>query len=322
MRKFIALAIVASVAVVPAAWAQETIKIGIGHGPTHSFTQAMERFGQILEKKRPGEYKVQIFHSSQLGSERVMQEALTLGSLEMTVTGLLNIYEPKFALLEAPFLFRDRDHILKVQESDVVTKLASTLPPKGLRLVGFVENGFRNITNNVRPINTPADVKGLKIRTPENLAQIETFRALGAQPTPMPFAELYNALRQGVVDGQENPLQNINDGKLYEAQKHLAITGHIYNSAYVVISERFFQKQKPDQQKAILEAVREATLWQFNYIREQDVKLLESLKQQGMQVTMPDQSAFRTATAPAYEAFYTKLGPEAKTIVESIRAIR
>jgi len=188
--------------------------------------------------------------------------------------------------------------------------------------VGFVENGFRNITNNVRPINTPADVKGLKIRTPENLAQIETFRALGAQPTPMPFAELYNALRQGVVDGQENPLQNINDGKLYEAQKHLAITGHIYNSAYVVISERFFQKQKPDQQKAILEAVREATLWQFNYIREQDVKLLESLKQQGMQVTMPDQSAFRTATAPAYEAFYTKLGPDAKTIVESIRALR
>jgi len=322
MRKFYALAIVASVAVAPAAWAQETIKIGTGHVPTHSFTQAMERFGQILEKKRPGEYKVQIFHSGQLGSERVMQEALTLGSLEMTVTGLLNIYEPKFALLEAPFLFRDREHILKVQESEVMTKLASTLPPKGLRLVGFVENGFRNISNNVRPINSPADVKGLKIRTPENLAQVETFRALGAQPTPMPWPELYSALRQGVVDGQENALQNINDGKLYEAQKYLAITGHIYNSAYVVISERFFQKQKPDQQKAILEAVREAALWQFNYIREQDVKLLESLKQRGMQVTMPDQSAFRTATAPAYEAFYVKLGPDAKTIVESIRAIR
>ncbi len=322
MRKLLIVASVALVAAAPAAWAQETIKIGIGHGPTHSFTQAMERFGQILDKKRPGEYKVQIFHSSQLGSERVMQEALTLGSLEMTVTGLLNIYEPKFALLEAPFLFRDRDHILKVQESDVVNKLASTLPPKGLRLVGFVENGFRNITNNVRPINGPADVKGLKIRTPENLAQIETFRALGAQPTPLPFAELYNALRLGVVDGQENPLQNINDGKLYEAQKHLAITGHIYNSAYVVIAERFFQKQKPDQQKAILEAVREATLWQFNYIREQDVKLLDSLKQQGMQVTMPDQAAFRAATAPAYEAFYGKLGPDAKSIVESIRAIR
>jgi tripartite ATP-independent transporter DctP family solute receptor len=322
MRKLLSILVLAALGMAPVVWAQETIKIGIGHGPTHSFTQAMERFGQSLEKKRPGEYKVQIYHSSQLGSERVMQEALTLGSLEITVTGLLNIFEPKFALLEAPFLFRDRDHILKVQESDVVQKLAATLPPKGLRLVGFVENGFRHITNNVRPINTPADVKGLKIRTPENLAQVETFRALGAQPTPMPFAELYNALRQGVVDGQENPLQNIYDGKLYEAQKYLALTGHIYNSAYVVISEQFFRKQKPDQQKAILEAAREATLWQFNYIRELDSKLLDTLKQQGMQVTSPDQVAFRTATAPAYEAFYAKLGPDAKAIVESIRSVK
>lgn len=322
MRKLLSILTLAAFSIAPAVWAQETIKIGINHGPTHSFTQAMERFGKTLEKKRPGEYKVQIFHSAQLGDERVMQEALTLGSLEMTVTGLLNIYEPKFALLEAPFLLRDRDHILKMQESDVVQKLASTLPPKGLRLVGFVENGFRHITNNVRPINSPADVKGLKIRTPENLAQVETFRALGAQPTPMPFAELYNALRQGVVDGQENPLQNIYDGKFYEAQKYLALTGHIYNSAYVVISEKFFQKQKPDQQKAILEAVREATVWQFNYARDLDAKLLETLKQQGMQVTSPDQAAFRAATAPAYEAFYAKLGPDAKTIVESIRSIK
>ena len=165
-------------------------------------------------------------------------------------------------------------------------------------------------------------MKGLKIRTPENMAQVETFRALGAQPTPMPFAELYNALRMGVVDGQENPLQNINDGKLYEAQKHLALTGHIYNSAYVVVSEQFFAKQKPEQQKAILEAVKEASLWQFNMMRDRDSELLEMLKQKGMQVTMPDQTAFRTATAPAYEAFYAKLGPDARTIVEAIRSLK
>jgi len=322
MRKLLSILTLAAFSIAPAAWAQQTVKIGIDHGPTHSFTQAMERFGKILEQKRPGEYKVQVYASAQLGNERVMQEALTLGSLEFVVTGLLNIYEPKFALLEAPFLFRDRQHILKMQESDVVQKLAATLPPKGLRLVGFVENGFRNITNNVRPINVPGDVKGLKIRTPENMAQVETFRALGAQPTPMPFAELYNALRMGVVDGQENPLQNINDGKLFEAQKHLALTGHIYNSAYVVVSEQFFAKQKPEQQKAIIEAVKEATLWQFNMMRDRDGELLETLKQKGMQVTTPDQEAFRTATAPAYEAFYAKLGPDARAIVESIRSLK
>ncbi len=322
MRKLLSVLTFAAFSLAPAAWAQQVIKVGIDHGPTHSFTQAMERFGKILEKARPGEYKVQVYASAQLGNERVMQEALTLGSLEVVVTGLLNIYEPKFAVLEAPFLFRDRAHILKVQESEVVQKLAASLPPKGLRLIGFVENGFRNITNNRRPINTPADVKGLKIRTPENLAQVETFRALGAQPTPMPFAELYNALRQDVVDGQENPLQNIYDGKLYEAQKHLALTGHIYNSAYVVISEDFFKRQKPDQQKAIVEAVREATLWQFNYIRDLDGQLLQTLKDKGMQVTTPDQAAFRAATAPAYDAFYAKLGPDAKAIIEAVRAVK
>lgn len=322
MRKLLSILTLSAFSIAPAAWAQQVVKVGIDHGPTHSFTQTMERFGKILEQKRPGEYKVQVFASAQLGNERVMQEALTLGSLEFVVTGLLNIYEPKFSLLEAPFLFRDREHILKMQESEVVKKLASMLPPKGLRLAGFVENGFRNITNNARPINGPGDVKGLKIRTPENMAQVETFRALGAQPTPMPFAELYNALRMGVVDGQENPLQNINDGKLYEAQKHLALTGHIYNSAYVVVSEQFFAKQKPEQQKAILEAVKEASLWQFNMMRDRDSELLEMLKKKGMQVTMPDQTAFRTATAPAYEAFYAKLGPDARTIVEAIRSLK
>jgi len=322
MRKLLSVLTLVAFSIAPTVWAQQTLKIGIDHGPTHSFTQAMDRFGQILEKKRPGEYKVQVYASAQLGNERVMQEALTLGSLEMVVTGLLNIYEPKFSVLEAPFLLRDREHILKMQESAAVQKLAASLPPKGLRLIGFVENGFRNITNNTRPINSPADVKGLKIRTPENMAQVETFRALGAQPTPMPFAELYNALRMGVVDGQENPLQNINDGKLYEAQKYLALTGHIYNSAYVVISEQFFSKQKPEQQKAIIESAREATLWQFNMMRDRDEELLNTLKQKGMQVTTPDQAAFRAATAPAYEAFYTKLGPEAKMIVEEIRSLK
>lgn len=320
-KTFLALALTAMTCFSLPAWAQTELKIGIDHGPTHSFTQAMQRFADILERKRPGEYKVKIYHSAQLGSERVMQEALTLGTLEMTVTGVLNIYEPKLALLEAPFLFRDRAHILKVQSSDIVEKLTASLPPKGLRLIGFLENGFRHITNNVRPIMKPEDVKGLKIRTPENLAQIETFRALGAQPTPMAFSELYNALRQGVVDGQENPLQNIYDGKLYEAQKYLALTGHIYNSAYVVVSERFWQAQKPEQRKAIQEAVNEATLWQFNYVKDLDNKLLAKLKELGMQVTVPDRAAFEVATEPAYQAFYKRLGPDAKVIVEAIRKL-
>ncbi len=302
-----------------AAHAQTEIKIGHGHTPNHSFHLAMEKFGEELEAVAPGRFTVSIFPSAQLGSEREMQEQLTLGTLEMTVTGVLGIYEPKLALLELPFLFRDREHIQTAQASDAVADLAASLPEKGLRLIGFVENGFRNITNNVRPIEGPADVNGLMIRTPENQAQIETFRALGAQPTPMPFSELYAALRQGVVDGQENPLQNIYDGRLYEVQTHLALTGHIYNSAYIVISEAFFQRLGEEDQEAVLEAARRAGDWQFDLIAARDDELLQALIDGGMQVTRPEQAPFVEATAPAYEVFYAQFGDDARNFVAAIR---
>lgn len=301
--------------------AQTALKIGHGHSENHSFHQAMVKFSEALEEKAPGAFTVTIFPQAQLGSEREMQEQLTTGTLEMTLTGVLAIYEPKITLLELPFLFRDREHILAAQASEAVQDLVSTLPAKGLRLAGFLENGFRNITNNTRAINTPDDVKGLKIRTPENLAQIETFKALGASPTPMPFSELYAALRQGVVDGQENPLQNIHDGKLFEVQKHLALTGHIYNSAYVVVSENFYQGLKPEERDALSAALKEATDWQFNYIASRDTDLLETLKNAGMEVTTPDQDAFRAATAPAYEAFYSQFGDDARNFVKAIEGL-
>ncbi|WP_439579369.1 TRAP transporter substrate-binding protein [Elioraea sp.] len=311
----------AAVAFARPAVARTEIKIGHGHSDRHSFHLAMAKLGEILEQKAPGAFRVSLFPQSQLGSEREMQEQVALGTLEVTVTGVLGIYEPKMALLELPFLFRDRAHILRAQKSEAVLGLAESLPPKGLRLIGFLENGFRNITNNVRPINAPADVRGLKIRTPENPAQVETFRALGANPTPMPFSELYTALRQGVVDGQENPLQNIFDGKLHEVQRHLAITAHIYNSAYVVISEAFLRRQSEAHRRAILAAAEEAGRWQFELIAQKDGELLETLKRAGMQVTTPDQAAFRTATAPAYEAFYGRFGDPARRFVQQVQAM-
>lgn len=301
--------------------AQTALKIGHGHSDKHSFHLAMEKFSEILEQKAPGAFTVTIFPQAQLGSEREMQEQLTTGTLEVTITGVLAIFEPKITLLELPYLFRDREHIKKGQSSEAVEQLVAGLPAKGVRLVGFLENGFRNITNNTRPIKTPEDVKGLKIRTPENLAQVETFNALGASPTPMAFSELYAALRQGVVDGQENPLQNIYDGKLFEVQKYLALTGHIYNSAYVLVSESFYQGLKPEERTAIEEALKEATDWQFDYIAQRDKELLEALKKEGMEVTEPDTEQFRAATAPAYDAFYAKFGDDARNFVKAIEGL-
>lgn len=301
--------------------AQTTIKIGIGHPPGQSFVVASEKFKEMVEKRSSNRLKVEIYPSSQLGGEREMQEMVALGTLEMSVSGITVVYEPLFALLEAPFLYRDRDHIKKVMDSPVVAELSQTLLNKGIRMVGFYENGFRNITNSKRAINAPADVKGLKIRTPENLAQIETFKALGAVATPMAYSELYNALAQGVVDGQENPLQNIWTGKMYEVQKHLAITGHIYNSAYILASNKFWAGLPADLRKIAEDSIKEASYFQLDFVANLDKKLLEDCKAKGMQVTTPDREAFRKATAPAYDAFYAQFGDRARKIIEAIRGM-
>ena len=298
-----------------------TIKIGLGHPPDHSFAIASQKFKTLIENRSNGRLKAEIFPSSQLGGEREMQEMVALGTLEMTVTGVIVTYEPLYALLEAPFLYRDREHIKKVMESAVVADLGEALIKKNLRMVGVYENGFRNITNSKRPIGTPDDVRGLKIRTPENLAQVETFKALGAVATPMAYSELYNAMAQGVVDGQENPLQNIWTGKMFEVQKHLALTGHIYNSAYIVANNKLWTGLPPDLRKIAEESIREASYGQMDMVANLDKKLLEDLKAKGMQVTTPDREAFRKATAPAYDAFYAKFGDRGRKIIEAIRGM-
>jgi tripartite ATP-independent transporter DctP family solute receptor len=282
----------------------------------------MKRFGDRLATSSQGRYEVRVYDSSRVGSEKEMQEMLTIGTLEITVTGLLSNYEPLFTILEMPYLYRDREHVTKVMRSATVQKLSAPLIPKGIRLVGFVENGFRHITNSKRPINEPRDLEGLMIRTPENPAQIETFRALGAIPTPLSFSELYTALLQGVVDGQENPLQNIWFGRLFEAQPHLALTGHIYNSAYVLISEHFWSSISQEDRSLILEAVDKASNWQMQHMVNLDGELEVKLRQAGVEITEPDRVAFAEATEPAYQALYERLGDRARQLVEEIRKIQ
>jgi tripartite ATP-independent transporter DctP family solute receptor len=218
-----------------------------------------------------------------------------------------------------PYLYRDREHVLNVNTGPIMQEVAASLVPNGIRLIGFYENGYRNVTNSKRPINTPADIKGLMIRTPENPAQIATFNALGAIATPMPFSELYTALLQGVVDGQENPLQQIYLSRLYEAQKYCAKTHHIYNSAYVIISERFWQSLASDDQDMIQECVLESSKWQLNYMKTLDADLEAKLKEAGMEFSYPDEEAFRQECLSAYDTIYEKLGPRARDIVERIR---
>jgi tripartite ATP-independent transporter DctP family solute receptor len=200
-------------------------------------------------------------------------------------------------------------------------KMNETLIKKGIRIVGLLEVGFRNVTSK-KPIRVPSDLKGFKIRTPESPAQVETFKALGALPSPMPFGELYGALQQGVVDGQENPLENIYNGKLYEVQKYVIETRHIYNFGYVLISEKTWQKLSADDQKALKEAVKFGSFWQIDWAQENEAKYAQMLKDKGMEFIQVDREAFRKGAAAAYQSkFVRDLEPRASSIFEEIRTI-
>lgn len=300
---------------------ERLIKIGLTHSEQHSFTSGFKEFQKCLEERSQGRLRVKIFHSAQVGSEREMQEMLTLGTLDMTVTGVVNLYEPLFAVFEMPYLYQDRAHVIRAMESPAMQTVAESLVPKGLRLIGFFENGFRHITNSVRAIHHPADLKGLRIRVPENIAQFVTFQTFGTVPTSMSFSELYMALSQGMMDGQENPLQNIYQGSLYNVQQHLAMTRHIYNAAYVLMSERLWGSLKEEDRKLIQECMDQATLWQLSHMVERDRELEGILIEKGMEFTYPDLTEFERAAQPAYNVIYNRLGPRAREIVEEIRSL-
>jgi tripartite ATP-independent transporter DctP family solute receptor len=326
MRKLLLVAMILGVFCVALSVAHAAspfvMKVGVGHPPTHSFVKGLEHFKEQVEKISQGRLRVEIYPNSQLGGEREMQESVALGNLEMTVSGLLAIYEPVFAALDVPYLFKDRAHIRKFHDSAAFKELASSLDAKNIKVLTYYEGGFRQVTNNVRPIHKVADLKGLKIRTPEIPAMIETFKQLGAVVTPMSFKELYGALRQGVVDGQENPVKNIHTSKFYEVQKHLAITNHQYNSGYVYMNNGYFNRLPADLQQLLLKAVAESSVFQVKLDADTENSLLEDLKKNGMQVTTPDEKEFREATKGVYDVFYQRYGDKAKRVIEQIISMR
>jgi tripartite ATP-independent transporter DctP family solute receptor len=297
------------------------IKVGHGHTATHSYQLGLEQSKKFIEEKTNGRISVKFYPSAQLGNERQMQESLTAGTLEMTITGLVNLYDPAFALFDFPYLYTNREQIKAVMYSDLMDDMGKVLVKKGMRIIGLMEVGFRMITSN-KPIKTPDDLKGFKIRTPESNAQIETFRAMGAKPTPMSFNELYGALQQGIVDGQENPLENIYNAKFYEVQKYVTASKHIYNFAYVLVSEKFWQTLSKEDQNLLTYAIREGCFWQINYLSKREAELEQELKDNGMEFIYPDLELFKKASLGAYESdFFKKLEPRSSEIIKQIRDI-
>ncbi len=305
------------------AWATITAKFAVTLPEKSHQGQGVAKFIELVKAKSHGDIVIKPYYSGALGDDVKVTSALQGGTIEFTVpqtttlTGMVKAYE----ILDFPFLFKNDAQAEKVLDGPVGQRLMDTLPAHGLIGLAYWENGFFNATNSKHPIQRVEDFDGLKFRSIQAKITQETIKALGANPVPLAVPELYTALETHTIDGQGTPNAVIAALKLFEVQKYLALTGHIYNSAYVLVSESFYQGLKPEERTAIEEALKEATDWQFDYIAQRDKELLEALKKEGMEVTEPDTEQFRAATAPAYDAFYAKFGDDARNFVKAIEGL-
>ena len=289
-----------------------TIRIAYTLSPESHYHKGLEKFAELVKEKSNGDMEVELFHSAQLGSERDAVEGVSMGTLEATLssTGPLANFAKKFMVFDLPFIIQDRDTAFKALDGKMGDEMLASLEDKGIKGFGFWENGFRMLTNSKKAINSPEDVKGLKIRLMENPVHMATFKALGAQPVPMPFGDLFTALQQKTVDGQENPLVIIDTSKFDEVQDHVALTGHFYSPAVFMMNKEFFAGLSPEAQNIITESEKEARAWEREYCINLEKELVGKLKEKGMQVSTPDKKAFQEATKTVYDQFKDEIGED------------
>lgn len=296
----------------------ETRQLLLGHGadPSNPRSQAADFFKDQLAERSGGQLTVQVQGSEQLGSDSEMMVSLASGTLDLTANsqGAVSSNVPEMALFGLPFLFESSEHAYAVVDGPIGDEIAKKAESAGFKVLAWWDNGIRDVTNSKRPINTPQDIKGLKIRTPNDPMTIDIFNALGANPTPMAFSELYLALQQGAVDGQENPLTNIASSKLNEVQKHLARTSHKYEVTPFIISLSTWESLSPEQQEKVQSAADAARDKQRELMTEQTSKLSTELAS-SMEVTTPELEPFRKATSSVYDK-WSKEHPE---LVKQIR---
>jgi TRAP-type transport system periplasmic protein len=296
-------AILSLVLTVQPATAKMKINIGSTYGPDAPVHFGMVKFKELVEQRSKGDMEVQIHVGGAMGGERDVFEAMSSGGLEAGAMGSgdVSIFFPKWMVYEVPYAMRDADHFWKFWNGPVGKEVNDmVLKERGVMTVGVVFRGARFLTAN-RPIKTPSEVKGLKIRLPEVKPWIKVWESLGALPVVVAFPEVYMALKTGVAEAQENPLESIWAYKFYEAQKYLIGTRHVYSACKYQISKKWFDTLKPDQQQLILQAWKDATDYANSLAVAADKKFLVDLQGKGMTLIEPDLPAFQKAVQPAMQ---------------------
>ena len=281
--------------------------------------EAIDALAREVEKRTNGRIKIQNFYAGALGGERESIEAVQLGTQELATssTGPVPNFVPEVRILDVPFLFRDKAHARAVLDGPIGQELLAKFEPKGFKALAWGENGVRHMTNSKRAVNAPEDLKGLKMRTMENPVHVAAYKSLGIVTTPMAFPEVFTALQQGTVDGQENPLSVIMSANFDQVQKHLSLTGHVYSPLVILMNKGVWDKLSAADKQVFQEAAKEAVKVNRARVDKDDANGVSELRRKGMNVVENvDKSKFITTMAPAMAEFEKQFG---KANLERIR---
>jgi len=295
---------------------ERTIKFAFQNNKGHPQEMGAQKFADLVAAKSGGKLKVKTFPGGTLGGDLQTVSALQGGTIEMTVlnSGILSAQVKEFGVFDLPFLFASSQEADAVTDGPFGKKLLGKLTEKNLIGLSYWDLGFRNVTNNKRPITKLEDFVGLKLRVIQSPIYIDLFNALGANATPMPFPEVYPALEQGAIDGQENPFTVVRSAKLNEVQKYLAVTRHVYNPQTLLVSKKLWDQLSPDEKKIMTDAAAEATVYQRQVSQSQAEGALADLKKSGMQVTEfspAEMQRLRDKVKPVIEKNSAKVGEDA-----------
>lgn len=326
-RKTFALSVLtlAAAAALPLAAQAQAVKLTLGHGaaPGNPRHEASLKFAEVAKARSGGRIEVTVAPSAQLGDDAAMVTALRTGALDLSANsqGAVAGVVPEYAAFGMPFLFANLPQAWKLLDGPLGQELAAKSAEKGLVVLGYWDNGIRHMSNSKKPILKPEDMKGLKMRTPPDAVTVDIMQSLGAEAQQIKFAELYVALQQGVVDGQENPLMNIHASKLYEVNKFISLTGHKYEMTPLLMSKRSWDRLSDADRKALQEAATEATALQRKLSQEADDKLIADLKSKGVRIDVADKAAFEKGTANVDDKWMASpIGGYVKKVIAAARA--
>nr|MBV0880527.1 TRAP transporter substrate-binding protein [Noviherbaspirillum sp. L7-7A] len=306
-----ALALAVAAGFSASAMAVTTMRISVSIPQNSHQGVAIDTFAKEVEKRTEGRYKIQTFYSASLGAEREATEAVQLGTQELTFTstGPIPNFVPEVKILDVPFLFRDYAHARAVLDGPIGQELLQKFDARGMKALAWGENGFRHMTNSKRAVNAPEDLKGLKMRTMENPVHVQAYKGFGIIPTPMAFSEVFTALQQGTVDGQENPLSVITSAKFDQVQKYLTLTGHVYSPCVFLMNKGAFDKLSAADKTAFLEAAKEGVKANRMRVDSDEKMAVADLRAKGMTVVdQVDKTRFQSALSPVYADFEKQFG--------------